>query len=74
MVKQSFHDDFKDILELFENYFALLKAVRELANRIPDLGSKDEKIEAYKEYFRQLKRLREIEINVEDYVKVLSQI
>jgi len=74
MEKQRYDNGFGDIYELFESYFGLLKAVRDLENEIPDLDSKEEKIKAFKEYFKELKKLKELKVNVEDYLKVLNQI
>ena len=74
MVSQLHNKDFEDIFEVFESYFVLRKAVGELANKIPDLDSREEKIKAYKKYFAQLKKLKELKLSVEDYSKVLGQI
>ena len=63
---------FEAIYQLFERYFVLLKAMRDLANKIPELESKEEKIKAYKEYFKKLERLKELKVEVEDHIRVLS--
>jgi hypothetical protein len=72
MSKKHHDKGFEDMRRLFDNYFILLKETREMANKIPDLESIEEKIKAYKEYFRKIKALKESQVNVEDSLGVLS--
>ncbi len=58
--------------KLFDDYFILLRETKELADKIPNIESREQKIRAYKEYFAKTRVLRELEINVEDSMGALT--
>jgi len=54
-----------------EAYFRMLKAARDLENKIPEMKTKEEKVKAFKAYFNAVTRLRELESEVREMVETL---
>jgi hypothetical protein len=52
-------------------YFKGLKMARDLENTIPNLKTREEKIEAFKNYFKLLEMLREDEPRVKAALEIL---
>jgi len=71
MRESEVNETYEDIYETFESFFALLKTIRDLENRIPELRLKEGKIKAYKDYFKNLEKLKEVEVVIEEYLPAL---
>jgi hypothetical protein len=65
-------EEFKEAtFRYVEAYFSMLKAARYLEDKIPNLKTREEKIEAFKAYFKLLEVLREHEPVVKKALEIL---